>query len=172
MDDDSGSGRSTSGPPGGRTERQAAAERANRRICALFDACRGAETPRGTRDAALLSVLYGARVPRRTALSLRREAYDPASGRLEIPGGDPPVRWASEGARRALGDWSRLRGNRPGPLFRPLADGRPDSGRRLEPVDVTSLLHRWARAAGVAAFRPRAVRDLYSSPWWSSSPPG
>lgn len=149
---------------------ESAAERANRRICALFDACRDAGTATGSRDAALLSVLYGANVPRRAALALPRAAYDAAAGRLEPPGQGTPARWATRGAREALGDWVRLRGEQPGPLFCPLRDGRPLPGRRLAPGAVDAVLRRWARAAEVEQVRPRAFRELYRSPWWSGTP--
>lgn len=146
-------------------------ERANRRICALFDACRHAESAAGIRDAALLSVLYGANVPRERTLALGRDAYDEASGRLRVPGGDPTPRWASEGARRALGDWVGLRGSEPGPLFCVLEDGAAEPRRRLEPAAVDELLERWAGVAGVDEVRPDALRRLYRSPWWSASEP-
>lgn len=149
---------------------ETAAERANRRICALFDACREAGTPRGARDAALLSVLFGANLPRGRALGLDRGDFDAATGRLRAPGGGASVRRAGEGALEALRDWARLRGEAPGPLFCPLERGRPDPSRRLEPPAVDALLERWAEAAGVDGASPRAFRDLYRSPWWSGEP--
>lgn len=145
------------------------AERANRRICALFDACRAAGTPRAARDAALLSVLYGANVTRDRALRLPAGAWDPATGRLETPGSDPTARVAVEGAREALTAWLELRGGSDGPLFCRLPDGGPDPGRPMEPSDVDRLLARWARAAGVEEVRPEAFRRLYRSPWWQAA---
>lgn len=155
----------SSGDTGGGRE----AERANRRICALFDACRGAGTPRGVRDAAVLSVLYGANVPRERALQLPVGAWDPTTGRLETPGADPPARAAVEGAREALAAWLELRGGADGPLFCPLPDGAPDPGRPMDPGDVDRLLARWAREAGVEDVRPAAFRRLYRSPWWRAA---
>lgn len=149
--------------------RDRAAERANRRICALFDACRGAGTPRGVRDAAVLSVLYGANVARERALRLPVGAWEPTTGRLETPGADPPVRAAAEGAREALGEWLGLRGAADGPLFCRLRDGEPDPRRPMEPGDVDRLLGRWAREAGVEEVRPGAFRRLYRSPWWTAA---
>lgn len=159
----------------GRPERPAgetAVERANRRICALFDACREADTPLGTRDAALLSVLYGANVSRERALRLSIDAYDPTTGRLETPGEDPPVRTATEGAREALGDWVELRGDAGGSLFCRLRDDETAPGRPMETGDVDRLLDRWAGEAGVDDVRPEAFRRLYRSPWWTAGSPG
>lgn len=145
------------------------AERANRRICAMFDACREAGTVVGTRDAALLSVLYGAGVGRRRALALERSAYDAGTGRLSV---GPRTVHAVEGAREALADWVELRGDGPGPLFCPVRDGDPAPGRRLSPRDVEAALDRWSRSAGLDGYRTRALRERYRSPWWRGSCPG
>lgn len=165
-------------------EQESAAERANRRVCALFDACRAAGTPRGRRDAALISVLYGAGLPRRRAVRLARAAYEEGRGRLDprrtVGGtaGDAPGRvscgrplQATDGARRALEAWIRERGDRPGPLLCRLSAGSADPARPLEPGDVEDLLARWSEEAGVAAFDAAAVRELYDSPWWRTSCP-
>lgn len=180
-------------------ERESAAERANRRICALFDASREAGTPEGARDAALISVLYGADVPRRRALRLARAAYDSGSGRLDTrrlvetrkgkagaasaaagdrgrpcPGrGEGAGRvWAVDGARRALDDWTAIRGEDPGPLFCPLTGGEPDPETELRPPAVDEVLRRWARRAGLRRLRTEAFRRLYRSPWWRSTGSG
>lgn len=147
---------------------ETASERANRRVCAIFDACRASATAAGARDAALLSVLYGAGVPRGRALRLDRSAYDARSGRLETGGA---AVWAVEGARRALGDWVRRRGNGQGPLFCRLQEGSPVPGRRMEPSEVVPALRRWAERAGLDGFRTEAFRSLYRSPWWRGSCP-
>lgn len=163
-------------------------ERANRRVCALFDVCREAGSPRGTRDAALVSVLYGANVGRDRAVRLVRDAYDERTGRLDPrrtaagPGsGDGPDasggpeaghrRWATDGARRALDDWVRLRGDEAGALFCPIEADRPVPGRPLPAGRVDEVLARWARAAGLDGFCGGDLRDLYESPWWRASCP-
>lgn len=163
------------------------AARAKRRVCALFDACRAvAEGERtevpglasdraspaaravAARDAALVSVLFGARVPRETALGLPLAAYDPATGRLEV--GEARRPRAVDGARRALDDWLSARGTRPGPLLcrvAPSGEVRPDG---LTSRDVDRVLSRWARRAGIEPFDPEVdpetFRRLYRSPWW------
>lgn len=166
------SGRSHRNGSPERAGRETPAERANRRICALFDACREADTPTGIRDAALLSVLYGANVSRERALRLPIGTYDPTTGRLATPGADPRVRVAAEGARGALWDWIELRGNAGGPLFCRLREGAADPGRPMEAGDVDRLLDRWSEQAGVDDVRPEAFRRLYRSPWWRAVPPG
>lgn len=168
------------------------ARRARRRVCALFDACRAVaegepgEVPSlatlraspaaraiAARDAALVSVLFGAGVPRRTALAVPVEAYDPATGRLEAEGGTASV--AVDGAREALDGWLALRGPEPGPLLcrvTPSGEPRP---RRLAPDDVDRLFSRWAERAGIEPYDPDAdppvFRRLYRSPWWKPAEP-
>lgn len=170
-------------------------ERANRRVCALFDACQEAGSLRGTRDAALISVLYGAELGREHALRLLRSAYDERTGRLEprragpVPAEWPPRgtraerraaggpesdvrRWATDGARWTLDAWVDVRGGRPGALFCRLRRGAPDPHRPLSPRSVQAALTRWAEAAGVDGADVHAFRELYESPWWCTSPPG
>lgn len=157
-----------------------AREAARRRICALFDACRAADTPDGTRDAALLSVLFGARVARPRALRLAVDAYEGDTGRLHphrtvLPpaGSAPPPRRARAGARRALDDWLRARGTAAGPLLCALSAGEARVREALTSPDVDAVLGRWGRRAGIERCEPGAFRRLYRSPWWEvHSPPG
>lgn len=146
------------------------------RMCAIFDACTADDTPRGRRDAALVSVLFGAGVPRAVALALPLAAYDPASGVLawRLPDADGRAgsgdgvrrRRAVEGARRALAAWLRDRGEEPGPLITRIdGDGRPTRAR-LAPPDVDRVLDARARRAGVRTWSSDAFRRHYDSPWW------
>lgn len=147
-------------------------DRANRRICSLFDACRDDGSARARRDAALISVLYGADVPRERALRLGRSAYDEETGRLDAAPAPGKARWAVDGARRALDDWIELRGEEPGPLFCRVRGGRPEPRRPLSVRTVDRILARWARAAGLDGLRTAPFRELYDSPWWRGSCPG
>lgn len=152
-------------------DRAERAERARARVCAIFDACRDDGGPRGLRDAALVSVLFGANVPRDRALALPADAYDPATGRLRpgIGGGREGglVLQASSGARQVLDAWRETRGGGSGPLFCAVDDDgtvRPDAG--LTASEVDHVLDRRAQAAGVERYRVNDLRRLYRSPWW------
>lgn len=174
---------------------EAPEEAARRRVCALFDASRAAGSPRGTRDAALISVLFGAKVGRRRAVRLRRSAYDEGAGLLDpsrllrpaasvrrdgaLGGGgagegiDPATpRRATAGARRVLRDWVEIRGESAGPLFCRLAAGVPAPGRPLAPRSVEEALARRVREASVEAVGARSIREHYESPWWGLARPG
>lgn len=149
--------------------RSAAAREAHRKMCALFDACRGEGSPRGIRDAALLSVLYGASVPRDTALRLPLEAWDVDRGVLRWtppgPGSPRRARRATDGAREALDDWLRIRGTAPGPLLCRL-QGRERAPGPLDGADVVAVLEHWSVRSGVEDLDEEELLRLYTSPWW------
>lgn len=155
--------------------RPAAVREAHRKMCALFDACRDDGSARGIRDAALLSVVYGAGVPRATALALPLGAYDadravltwPAAGQQpgDGRGGKLRARRATDGARAALEDWLEVRGPDPGPLLCRL-DGGSGTPRPLAGETVTSILRRWARRSGVETPEEAELVRHYTSPWW------
>ena len=89
-------------------------------IRALVQVCR--EDPRpasGSRDAALLGLLYCGGLRRAEVVSLDLQDYDAAQGRLKIRGKGNKERlvFVSQGARGALSAWLSLRGEDPGPLF-------------------------------------------------------
>lgn len=153
-------------------ERPEPVREAHRKMCALFDACRDDGSDRGLRDAALLSVLYGAGVPRPTALRLPLAAYDPRRAVLTWrdpgPVGRRRARRAADGAREALADWLEARGTAHGPLLCRL-EGRTEAPRPLREADVTSVLERWRARAGVDEVDETELRRLYTSPWWGDA---
>lgn len=150
------------------------AEEARRKVCALFDTAREAGDARGLRDAALISLLYGAGFPRRLGLRLPLAAYDPATGLLTPPdrgNGRSRRRRAVAGARETLADWLRLRGEWPGPLLCRV-DGEGGIVREAVPAaQVDRILARLATEAGVREVSPAAFRRLYRSPWWEDPDP-
>jgi len=152
-------------------------EEAHRRVCAVYDLCRAEGTPRGERDATLLSLLFGARLAADRVVRLPLRAYDPGQGRLQAPDG-PPLR-ARSGARQALDAWLAHRGRAPGPLLCRLeseassgplgAGGNAPSDERplpLEVDDVERILADRAGAVGLDLLALREARRLYRSPWW------
>lgn len=150
--------------------REEAVRAAHRTMCALFDACRNVGSPEAVRDAALLSVLYGAEVPRDAALALPRRAYDEGRGVLrwtpqDGEDGAARARRASEGAREALEDWLEVRGDASGPLLCRL-EGRHEEPRALTGDDVTAALRRAADRAEVEFLDEAELIRLYTSPWW------
>lgn len=156
-------------------EEAAADERAeaHRTVCALFDACREDGSAGGIRDAAVLSVLFGAEVPAETARRLPLESYDPRAAvltwRPEGEEGRRRARRATDGAREALADWLAVRGSAPGPLLCRL-EGRTDAPRPLPRGTVPAILDRWARRTEMDLPDETERLRLYVSPWWEDVP--
>lgn len=88
-------------------------------ILALMEACQADPTPAGTRDAAIIGIMYAAGLRRDEMVSLNLSDYDPDAGRLVLTGKRNKQRTAyiTNGAADALNDWIALRGPQPGALF-------------------------------------------------------
>jgi integrase len=89
---------------------------------ALLAACAADPSAAGTRDAALLAVLYTTGARRAEVAALRREDYDPGERSLRITGkGDKQrLEYVHEGAAALLGAWLALDDRPAGPLFKPV----------------------------------------------------
>ena len=130
---------------------------------ALFGACRGSL---GARDAALLSICYGAGLRRSEAVALDLSDFDPETGSLTIrhgKGNKARLAYASNGALAALKAWVAVRGSEPGPLFLAIAKGGAVRSTRLTDAAVFRAFVSLARRAGVAGFTPHDLRRTFIS---------
>ena len=89
-------------------------------ILALMNTCQ--EDPNqnaGTRDAAIIALMYAAGFRRNEVVKLSVENYDAETGKLVLTGKPNKQRTAyiTNGAAAALQDWLTIRRNEPGPLF-------------------------------------------------------
>jgi site-specific recombinase XerD len=133
---------------------------------ALFAACADSRKPSGVRDAALLSVLYGAGLRRAEAADLDLADYDPASGALTVrcgKGRKDRLTYVPAGGRAALAAWLELRGQDAGPLFCPITKGGRLEHRRMTDQAVADACQRQAAAARLRAFSPHDLRRSYVS---------
>ena len=89
-------------------------------ILTLMTACQ-ADSNRnaGTRDAAIIGVMYAAGLRRDEVVKLSLDSYDPEMGKLILTGKKSKERTAyiMNGAKDALADWLAIRGSEAGPLF-------------------------------------------------------
>ena len=88
-------------------------------ILALMNACQDDHTPAGTRDAAIIGLLYAAGLRRDEVVRLGTSDLDPETGMLVIHGKRNKQRTAyvTNGAADALNDWIAIRGSKAGALF-------------------------------------------------------
>ena len=111
-------------------------------IASLIQNCIEDGSPIGIRDAAIISILFGAALRREEITELNLEDYNPEGARFVIRGKRSKQRFAylGDGALAALMTWLELRGEAAGPLFVPVKRGgilRP--GRRLSPQSIYYL---------------------------------
>jgi len=135
---------------------------------ALFEAC-DAETPAGTRNAALLGLLYGCGLRRAEVVGLDLENYEAASGKLVVRGKGNKERtvFVPGGSRQALDAWLAVRGDAAGPLLHPVTKvGEKGKGgviqrRRMTGGAVAQLVARLAEQAKVSSFSPHDMRRTF-----------
>jgi site-specific recombinase XerD len=98
---------------------QAGRELSQDELKALIEACQADTTPAGTRDAAIIGMMYAAGLRRDEMVSLSLADYDPDTGKLVLTGKRNKQRTAyiTNGAADALKDWISVRGPQAGALF-------------------------------------------------------
>ncbi len=135
-------------------------------IIALFAACAADTTPAGARDAALLTVLFGAGLRRSEALGLDVADYDVESGEIRVrrgKGNKDRLVYATNGGRLALELWLTTRGNEAGPLLCPVNKGGRVTLRRMTGNAVTGAVRKRATQASVTNLSPHDFRRTYIS---------
>jgi site-specific recombinase XerD len=134
-------------------------------ILALINTCKADHFPAGSRDVALLGVLYATGLRRSEVVALDLVDYDTASGRLTIRGGKGQKArtvYLSNGAKIALDVWLVGRGSEAGPLFCVINKaGRVFVERRLSTQAAYKILQKRAKQAGVRAFSPHDLRRTF-----------
>jgi integrase len=135
-------------------------------IAALLGSCRrDARGVAGTRDAAVLALLFGAGLRRCEPCRPSLEAYSPQTGELRVIGKGSKERrvYLAGGAAEAVRAWVAVRGSLPGPLVLALDRhgqvARPS--RALTPSAVDAIVRRRAVAAGVRSFSTHDARRTF-----------
>jgi integrase len=131
----------------------------------LIGACDRA-TPGGSRDAAILAILFGAGLRRSELVALELADYSRETGELVIRAGKgrkDRMAYATNGSARLLGEWLSHRGNAPGPLFVGENKVGGIGTGSLTPQAVYKMLGILAKRAGVAAFSPHDLRRTFIS---------
>lgn len=133
-------------------------------ILALMTACMEDKTPAGTRDAAIIGMMYAAGLRRHEVVKIDVSDFDPDTGALIVHGKRNKDRTAyiTNGALDALRDWLEARGSQPGALFVAINKGGKITGGRMTPQAVYNLLQKRATAAGVKEFSPHDIRRTFA----------
>ncbi len=132
-------------------------------ISALLSVCIDDPTPKGVRDAAMISILM-AGLRRSEVVNLDVSDFDPKTGGLTIlrgKGMKDRMTYLLQGASAAIEDWLALRGDEPGPLLYPVDKAGQITIRRLSDQAVMFVLQKRALQSGVAAFSPHDLRRTF-----------
>ncbi len=129
---------------------------------ALFGVC-DPICPIGSRDAALISLLYAGGLRRAEVVGLDLDNFDPKSGSILVKGKGNKERrvYVTNGAFDAVAVWIVHRGSEPGPLLTPVIKGGSIQIRRLTDAAVHERLGFIARKAGVASLSPHDLRRSF-----------
>jgi site-specific recombinase XerD len=138
---------------------RAGRELSQNEILALMMTCQDdPNTNAGTRDAAIIALMYAAGLRRDEVVKLSVENYEPETGKLVLTGNRNQQRTAyiTNGAADALHDWLTIRGTRPGPLFVEVNKG----GKLL--IERQSIVVKpFRKSGGVEVPNRKAGQTLY-----------
>jgi site-specific recombinase XerD len=132
-------------------------------VSALYSVCMDDPTPKGVRDAAMISILM-AGLRRSEVVNLDISDFDPKTGGLTIRRGKgmkDRITYLPSGAIAAVQDWLDLRGDEQGPLLYPVDKASRITTRRLTDQAVMFVLQKLALQSGVAAFSPHDFRRTF-----------
>lgn len=135
-------------------------------ILALMNACQADNTPAGTRDAAIIGMMYAAGLRRLELVSLTLDALNPESGELVLTGKRNKQRRAylTNGALAAVRDWLDIRGTNGSALFVAInKGGKLDTSKPINSQAIYNMLQKRAAEAGVKEFSPHDLRRTFVS---------
>jgi site-specific recombinase XerD len=133
-------------------------------VRALFEACaRDPNTAAGSRDAAILALLYGCGLRRAEAVYLELADLEHETGTLRVRGKGNRERVAHlvNGARRAVDAWLARRGDAPGALLCPVSKAGCVTVRALTSQAVLLALRTRGQEANVSGFSPHDCRRSF-----------
>lgn len=133
-------------------------------LAKLFEVCfRDPQAVRGTRDAALLTIMYLAGARRAEIAALDLSDYESETGKVSIrygKGGKERVSFIGTDGQRIVNAWIEARGTQPGPLFLAvLKTGEVRTGfHRLTPQALYNVIINRTTEAGLENISPHDFR--------------
>lgn len=131
----------------------------------LFQACDDASAS-GIRDAAAISILYGAGLRRSEVAALSLGDYDPATGCLTVrqaKGRKDRTAFLGSSFRRRLDRWLQARGGLPGPLLCRVTRGGSIQMKGIGEQAIYNALRRRLDRAGIDGCSPHDLRRTFVS---------
>lgn len=135
-------------------------------VSKFLDACYRDESPAGTRDSAIFSILYCGGLRGREIINLDFGDIKLKSGECRVHGKGRKQRdiVLSASAVDAIREWIKIRGRDPGPMFFPFdPSGAVVRDRRMSYQAVAASLKRRATDAGLDPFGPHDLRRTFVS---------
>ena len=135
-------------------------------VQALFHVCAQDESVKGSRDAALIAVLYGAGLRRSEVVTMDLADWNMVDNCLTVrlgKGDKDRTTYLDEGAAAALADWLNWRGEEAGALFYPTRKGGKVEARRMTDQAVLDILRQRGSEAQIPSFSPHDFRRTFIS---------
>jgi site-specific recombinase XerD len=133
-------------------------------LIALADVCKMENSPAGSRDAAIIGILYTCGLRRSELVALEMADYDAENSKLKIlhgKGNKQRIVYVKNGAARALAAWLECRGTEPGALFMPVNKGGKIDPSAMTDQAVYNMLKKRAEQAGLSKFSPHDFRRTF-----------
>jgi len=122
--------------------------------------------PIGARDAAMLTLLYGAGLLRSEAVALQLADYDQDTGVIAVRHDDGTTKrrvTATNGGKAALDSWLEVRGYHQGALLEPVDKGGAVSHRAMTDQAVMMRLRTIVKQARLTSLTPNDLRLTYAT---------
>ncbi|HUE98879.1 MAG TPA: tyrosine-type recombinase/integrase [Anaerolineales bacterium] len=135
-------------------------------ILALMNTCQDDPSNAGTRDAAIIGLMYAAGLRRDEVVRLDVPDLDPETGMLVIHGKRNKERtpFITNGALEALNDWLAIRGESGSSLFVTInKGGKLDSSHGMTSQAIYNMFVKRAQEAGIKNFSPHDIRRTFIS---------
>ncbi len=129
-------------------------------IVQLFTACTSDASPKGARDAALLTVFYGCGLRRGEVARIDVDEVDLEEGAILVRGKGNKERmvYLTDAGCQYLAAWLNVRGEASGPLFCPIRQTGEVCHSRLRGSCIAYILRRRQQQAGVDHFSAHDLR--------------
>jgi site-specific recombinase XerD len=139
-------------------------------ILAFMTTCqKDTNTNAGTRDAAIIALMYAAGLRRDEVVKLGVENYDPETGKMVLMGkrNKQRIAYVTNGAADALQDWLTIRRDESDPLFVAInKGGRLDPSKAITFQAIYNMLAKHAQEAALRTFPLTICEDRLSLTCW------